>query len=229
MAQRSLRDEKRKIKYDYVLAVTGNVTLARAARSWSVERIKQVYRVEVNYGDRYVKAVSKLIPETPLARKRRYNAFVKGKVITIRVKPLKPRKPKKKYVKVGGGVRYEKPEFIPIPVPTESTDSKKKIRETPLQKAIREANEKFDFSKVKETKVVKKENWIDWTKEKLFPADIMEVVEYANRVNNRTIDDSYGYAIAHLMYTENLSFEDANKIIIPDRFEIDVYTRNQNL
>lgn len=218
MAQRSLFNEKRIIKYNYVLAATGSVKLARASRSWSVKRINQAYNVNVRFDDRYAKAVARKVPKTDIAKKRRYNAFVRGKVFDVGVKPLK----RKKANRVPRGVRYDKAEFIPIPVPVEKD---KKIRETPLAKAIREANELYNFKHRKETKPDKVTNWIDWTKAKLFPADVMEVIEYANKSNNRTIDDSYGYAIAHLMYVENISFEDANKIIIPDRLEVDVYTR----
>lgn len=231
--QRSLRDEKRVAKYKYVLAATGSVELARQARSWSVDRIGKTYGVKVSYHDDVLKRLEKTLPKTERARKMRYNAFinkgVKTRLVTVRGRtyPIPTVKPKK-------SIKKRRTTVVDTYIPPVSDDvvekPKKAKRKTPAQLELERLSD-VDLLGIDRFEIVKDKlsNWQSWSANKDFPPMVHEVVERANRIHNRTLDDGYGFAVAFTMYTENLSFEDAVQVLKPETFVVDGYTDTRRI
>lgn len=194
-------NKQRRIKYNFVLNATGDVDLARIARSWSLERIEGFLGLNTRrkYRNRTVTILERPPKKVKLTkRQREYRRKRYG------IPPIYDGGS-------GGGVPIPPP--IPPPIPTGPFAG-------PTDKLDFNDLKKYEFSKDKI------DNWADWSQNKNHPKQIKLWAEAVNRSEGKEKDDSYGYAVVYYMYTEEMTSSDVKRHITPHRTIVDFYEDN---
>lgn len=196
-------NKNRRIKYHFVLNLTGDVELAKRARGWSLKTIEHTFGVSTSrryYGKQYT------ILEKPPKREK-----LTKRQIVIRKNRFKKRGitiPQPGQQLIDPTIPYIPRTKVPISIPDVPTFSFPNLK-------------KFEHSNL--TKI---ENWAFWAETSSYPSVVHDFVSKVNKAANKRVDDSYGWAITYYMYVNDINYDDIIKFIKPHKFIDDFYEDN---
>lgn len=188
-------NNNRRIKYNYVLNITGDVEIARKARGWSLSRIEQTFGVSTSrtYYNKTVTILEKPPKFKPLTKRQRE---LRRKRIQWYYDSLKETP-----------IIYVSP---PLPKPP-----------TPIPHYKPTTIREFGISEFKNNDY--SQHWSNWARMENYPDEFVEIVKDINLQNNLKKDDSFGWAVLYYMYIHNLSLEYVLNYLTPSRLIGDWY------
>lgn len=176
-AQRNLeRKQKEKIKYDYVLKLTGNAKLAQQARGWGNERLLQ--ELSVVFPKKIPVTKKELTPKQKIDKKTKQRKLVQNKI---------------DYAKRKG--------FSDAEASALSLQTYKRIDLELKYRNQYRISEKHRLSRI--DKRDRMDKWASWGKYDDYPFSIRKQAQLINLRNNLDVNESYGYAIMYYAFTTN--------------------------